>query len=252
MISRKNIARFGHDPGLVMVVARRWLPWAARRRDPECRHLIEAWSSGSAPRVDFVSLFPSVDDIDVALRKPEHRVVGWSLDLQELVRLLVILKATAANKVLEIGTYDGFTALNIAANLPDGGEVATLDLPQDGDEAALRAGGLSNAITSGIVGEKFRNEPEAAKIRQIWGNSAEIDWTSFGGPFDMIFIDGSHDYKYVKSDSLKAIQHVRPGGTILWHDYGQAVDVSRAVDEIAQTYPVKAILGTRFACLRMP
>ncbi len=252
MINRKNLARLRHDPGLVMVVARRWLPWAARRGDPECRHLIEAWSSGAAPRVSFLSLFASVENIDVTLRKPEHRVVGWSLDLQELVRLLLILKAIQGGKVLEIGTYDGFTALNIAANLPAGGEVVTLDLPQDGDEAALRAGGLSNAISSGIVGDRFRNEPEAARIRQIWGNSAEVDWASFGGPFDMIFIDGSHDYQYVKSDSLNALRHIRPGGVILWHDYGQAVDVSRAVDEIARTHPVKAILGTRFACLRMP
>ena len=100
---------------------------------------------------------------------------------------------------------------------------------------------VSQAEAEGFVGAKYRGQPEAKKIKQLWGDSMHSDWKEFGAPFDLILIDGSHDYPYVKSDSLNALKHIRPGGTILWHDYGSIPDVSKAVDELAQDYPIAAI-----------
>jgi hypothetical protein len=106
-------------------------------------------------------------------------------------------------------------------------------------------------MTFGVVGSKYRGEPESDKIVQLWGDSAKADWVKFGGPFDLILIDGCHDYPFARSDSLNAVKYIRPGGTIFWHDCGQFVDVSRAVDELALTYPIRVIRGTRLACLKM-
>jgi predicted O-methyltransferase YrrM len=183
----------------------------------------------------------------VSVRKPESRTIGWSLDLQELIHILSVAKYTNAKRILEIGTFDGFTALNLAANLADGGEVCTLDLPQDGQS---RFGPISNVCDPGIVGSKFREEKEVNQIRQLWADSTTADWKEFGSPFDLILIDGCHDYPYVKSDSASAIKHLRPGGIIIWHDYGQFADVSRAVDEFAREVHIVAIIGTRLACHR--
>jgi predicted O-methyltransferase YrrM len=202
--------------------------------------------------VKIQEVFPGIEECSVVVRQPEARVVGWSLDLQELVHILAAMKLMTVKRVLEIGTYDGFTALNLAANVALGGEVCTVDLPQDDDESVLRAQGMSNACISREIGSKYRGQPEAEYIRQLWGDSKRVDWLQFGAPFDLILIDGCHDYSYVESDSLNAIKHVRAGGTVFWHDYGQSFDVSRAVDAVAKKYPVKAILGTRLACLRMP
>ena len=80
-------------------------------------------------------------------------VVGWSVDLQELVCVLSVLKTIRARKVLEIGTYDGFLTLNLAANMEEGGVVCTVDLP------------VEQARIGSKVGSKFKNEKEAAKIR---------------------------------------------------------------------------------------
>jgi len=251
MLTRRNVIRGIQNPALALTLLRRLFPWDAMRHDPECSHLIRAWSSGRLARVPLGKIFPGVENHNVVLRKPESRIVGWSLDLQELVHMLSVIKVTKAVRILEIGTYDGFSALNMAANMGDTGKVSTLDLPQDQDESTLRAEGISNAVTSGLVGSKYRDEPESARIVQSWGDSTKVDWVKFGAPFDLILIDGCHDYPFVRSDSLNAVNHIRPGGTIFWHDYGQCVDVSRAVDELALTYPVKAILGTRLACLRM-
>ena len=34
-----------------------------------------------------------------------------------------------------------------------------------------------------------------------------------------MFIDGSHDYNYVLSDSKNAFECVKDGGFIVWHDF---------------------------------
>jgi len=239
-------------PELVLVQLKRWFPWRALSQDKECAHLIMAWSSGALPRAPLASLFPGVQEQDVLLRKPSSRTIGWSLDVQELAYLLAVMKLTKAERVLEIGTYDGFTTLNLAANLPCSGTVTTLDLPQEGGQEKLRKDGISNATVPGIVGEKFTHETDGSKIRQVWGNSMTLDWSSLGGPFDLILIDGSHDYAYVKNDCQNALKNIKSGGTIFWHDYGQALGVSRAVDEFAAEHSVVVIAGTRFACLRAP
>ena len=252
MLNKKNLLRGISNPSLLFVLGRRWFPWTASKRDRECAHLISAWSSGKLPRVSIAKAFPGIENHSVSVRKPESRVIGWSLDLQELIHLLTVVKLTGAKKIFEIGTYDGFTALNVAANLDDSGEIFTLDLPQELEQSQLRSDGISNATISKAIGSKFRDEPEAKKIRQVWGDSTRLDWGKVGGPWDMILIDGCHDYAFVRNDSLNALKHIRPGGTIFWHDYGQCVDVSRAVDELSAQYPIQAISGTRFACLRVP
>lgn len=211
-------------------------------------HLVRAWSSGALRRVGVRDVFPGIEACSVvSVRQPEARTIGWSLDLQELVHLITIAKYTKARRILEIGTFDGFTALNLAANLDDGGEVNTLDLPPD-DESSL--GAISNSCNSEIVGSRFAGQPEAKKIRQLRADSTKADWRDFGPPFDLILIDGCHDYPFVKSDSQNAVKHISAGGVVLWHDYGQFADVSRAVDELAREHPMCAIVGTRFACLR--
>jgi predicted O-methyltransferase YrrM len=250
MITRKNMVKGLRDPALLFVWLRQFLLMGGALRDAECMHLVRAWSSGKLPRVGLREIFPGIEECSiVSVRKPESRTIGWSLDLQELIHILSVAKYTNAKRILEIGTFDGFTALNLAANLADGGEVCTLDLPHDGQS---RLEPISNVCDSGIVGSKFRGEKEVKQIRQLWADSTTADWKEFGSPFDLILIDGCHDYPYVKSDSANAIKHVRPGGIVIWHDYGQFADVSRAVDEVARHYHVVAIIGTRLACYRSP
>jgi predicted O-methyltransferase YrrM len=250
MFTKKNIIKGLRDPALLFVWLRRYFLFGGALRDPECMHLVRAWSSGKLPRAEFREIFAGIETCStVMVRKPESRRIGWSLDLQELIHILSVARHTNAKRILEIGTYDGFTALNLAANLDDGGEVCTLDLPLD---QQARSAQISNTCDPEIVGSKFRGEKEAKKIRQLWADSTKAEWECFGSAFDMIVIDGCHDYPYVKSDSLNAVRHVRPGGTVFWHDYGQFPDVSRALDELARDYPIVAIRGTRLACFRRP
>jgi len=35
---------------------------------------------------------------------------------------------------------------------------------------------------------------------------------------DLVFVDGYHSYEYVKNDTEKGWEMLRPGGIIAWHD----------------------------------
>jgi predicted O-methyltransferase YrrM len=161
--------------------------------------------------------------------------------------IVAVMKLIRARRVLEIGTNRGFNALNLAANLSEQDAlVSTLDLPLD-EAGRAGIGPVSNASDPMVVGRNFRNQPEAARIRQFFGDSTTLNWHTMGGPFDLIFIDGCHDYSFVVKDTASAFANLAPGGVIFWHDYGAIPDVSRAVDERPEAQRIFAIQGTRLA-----
>lgn len=54
----------------------------------------------------------------------------------------------------------------------------------------------------------------------------------FSRKVEMVFIDGDHSYEGCKADITAWTPHVRPGGLMMWHDYGWHEGVTRAVDEL--------------------
>jgi hypothetical protein len=232
---------------LVVSAARRYVLVGGIHNDSECMNAVRSWSSGKLPHVPLQELFPGIESCGpIVLPRPQGRVVGFSLDLLELVHVLSAARFTGARSILEVGTFDGFTALNIAANVDTEGKVHTVDLPKE-----ARGNNPSNPYAPYRVGSQFQSAPEAANIEQFWANSTTADWQVFGGPFDMILVDGSHEYRDVKADSENAFKHVKRGGTIFWHDYGHFRGVSKAVDELAREHPIAVIKGTRLACSRV-
>ncbi len=208
------------------------------------------WWHGDLPRRPAVEVFEAAAGSDLRLVNPGRRDPSTSTTLFEVSCILLGLRQVQAGKVLEIGTFDGNTTLNLAANVPDDGGVVTVDLPLEGDsELALRAEGRERNVTDRtVVGEQFQGRPESSRIRQIFGDSARLDWGKFGGPFDVVFIDGCHSYDYVVSDTEHALDVLRPGGLLLWHDYAEMESVSRAVDSFrGRLDGLCALEGTRLA-----
>jgi Methyltransferase domain len=241
-----RIVRGLRNPAVLASLIRRTILVGGIQGDWECMNAVRSWSSGKLPHVMLRDLFPGIESCgSIVVLKPEARVIGFSLDLLELVHVLSVVKFRGARSILEIGTFDGFTALNIAANINWEGKVHTVDLPKSEERDSF-----DNPYAPYLVGSKFAREPEAAKIEQLWADSTKADWQSFGGPFDMILIDGSHVYPDVKSDGANALRHLRPGGTVFWHDYGHYLGVSKAIDELARDHSIAVIKGTRLACFR--
>lgn len=209
------------------------------------------WWHGKLDRENIRNIFPSAQGIDITIKNAEKPDPQWSLTLYELNCLLLAERAIGASRVLEVGTYDGNTALNMAANLPADGTLVTIDLPPEGDDPDLAFNvdqKLRNVSGRHVVGREFRDRPESCRIRQVLGDSAKLDWTTLGGPFDLAFIDGCHAYDYVKSDTANVLSVMRPGGVVMWHDYTSIGDVARAVDEFQHRFTnLVAVQGTRLA-----
>ena len=100
------------------------------------------------------------------------------------------------------------------------------------------------------MGKAFASQPEARRITQIYRDSAKYDFAEIGVSFDLIFIDGSHTYEYVKNDTEKTLPLLAPGGVMLWHDccaMGQNYGVYLYLCQHLQG-KVKIIEGTTLAC----
>ena len=169
------------------------------------------WFAGTLPRVPLTTILPGVQEAEVLLPRAFDRKTGTSISVEEACHLGAIAKCTKAPRVLEIGTYDGNTALVLAANLAPEGQVITVDLPPS-----------------------FDMEKQDSLMY----------------PFDLIFIDGCHSEAYVRADSQNALDHLAPRGVILWHDYGAFVEVSNVVDRLAREscrLKIFALEGTRLA-----
>lgn len=192
--------------------------------------------------VPLESVLPGIihSSATIQIERPWDREQRTSLQIDELCVLLSIVKEARAERILEVGAYDGNTALNLALNLPAEGRVVTIDLP---------AVEKSNANPSPVIGRQLRDSVSAWKVTLVREDTALLDWKKLPGPFDLIFIDGCHDYRYVKNDTEKAMTVLSPGGLLVWHDYNLP-GVGQWIDEFSRIYPCHWIQGTRFVTSR--
>lgn len=174
--------------------------------------------------------------------------------------ILAVLAKTSRT-LFEFGTCTGKTAYLWARNAPKDARVVTLTLAPgeltdyrteaDDDTKdvsyALRESAYSQFMYSGTDVEH--------KVEQLFGDSKTVDVSAWAGQCDLVFVDGSHAYSYVVSDSNKALELVRPGGLVLWHDYNgprHSPGVFRALNELAERLPLVRIKGTALAAYRRP
>ena len=103
-----------------------------------------------------------------------------SLDLPQMMvgalegRFLeTLVFATGARRVLEIGTFSGYSALAMAAGLPTDGTIVTCEVSERHAEVARRF---------------FAESPYAGRIDLRLGPALDTIGT-LDGPFDLVFID---------------------------------------------------------------
>ncbi|MGB2695689.1 MAG: class I SAM-dependent methyltransferase [Dehalococcoidia bacterium] len=87
--------------------------------------------------------------------------------------LQVLIASLSARRVLEVGMFTGFSALMMAAALPDDGRLITCDV---------------NAKAVAFARSFFERSPHGKKI-EIREGPALDTMKSLDGPFDLIFID---------------------------------------------------------------
>ncbi len=168
--------------------------------------------------------------------------------------------AKRSKTIFEFGTCTGRTTYLLARNAPDDARVGTITLtPDTVDTYHAESADPDNDRWTQIAKDEstftdfhYSGTPVEQKVEQIFGDSKEFDETAWAGTCDLVFIDGSHAYSYVKSDTEKAIRMTKPGGLVFWHDYSPpCVGVWKYLNELGQTQPIKHIRGTRLAVLRV-
>jgi hypothetical protein len=193
---------------------------------------------------------------DLLARRPVRLVetgkTNGNVNLAELGVLAQAAAAVPADRiVVEIGTFDGRTTLNLAINAPQASRVITLDLPPEDRAAFALAPGERQYVDKPAPGARFRAaappwSAAAQRITQVLGDSAAFDWSPYRGQAGLVFVDGSHAYEYVRKDSRTAFGLVGEGGMVLWHDYGRWEGVTRALDELEaeQRLGLRHVRGT--------
>jgi len=110
------------------------------------------------------------------------------------LKLLVLI--SGARRILEIGTFSGYSALSMAEALPANGELITCDL---------------NPACLAIARRYFKESPDGHKISVQEGPAIETI-SRLDGQFDMVFIDAdkSNYLNYYEA----VMPRVRKGGLI--------------------------------------
>ena len=118
--------------------------------------------------------------------------------------LEMLVHATQARRVLEIGTYTGYSSIAMAAALPPGGQIITCDVSEEHTAVARR-----HIEASGNAG----------RIRIEMGPAVETI-ERLDGPFDLVFIDADKE-SYLAYFEV-TLPKLAPHGLIaadntLWH-----------------------------------
>lgn len=88
--------------------------------------------------------------------------------------LKMLVRMARPRRVLEIGTFTGYSALSMAAGLDEGAELHTIEADDELEPLARSF---------------FDRSPHGEKIRLHIGSALDVA-PSLGGTFDLVFIDG--------------------------------------------------------------
>lgn len=109
----------------------------------------------------------------------------------------------------EIGTWRGESVINVAEVAK---ECYTLNLSKL--EITDLGHSKKYADLHGYFSKGVKN------ITHLEGNSLNFDFKKLNKNFDLIFVDGGHDYKHVNNDTKKVFEHlIHNTSIIVWHDY---------------------------------
>lgn len=127
--------------------------------------------------------------------------------------------------IVNIGAGAGTSALTFAEARPDA-HVITVDISAGGPLGGME--GERNAF----------DDAEMEYPEQILGDSVVVGKTWDRGLVDMVFVDGDHSTKGVEGDIREWLPHIKIGGIIAFHDYGDRWPrVVRVIDKTVAVNP---------------
>jgi predicted O-methyltransferase YrrM len=168
--------------------------------------------------IDFEAAFAAVEDVK-----------GWLTEAQALMLWQAAQDLDAPARVVEIGSYQGRSAIVLARALATRGLVVAIDPhagndrgPQEEETTAagqsdyecFQANLASAGVDDGVFHVRLASQEALAAVE---------------GAVDLLYVDGAHGYRDARADIRAWGARVRPGGTLLIHDAFSSVGVTRAL-----------------------
>ncbi|KQN50916.1 SAM-dependent methyltransferase [Pseudomonas sp. Leaf48] len=152
----------------------------------------------------------------------------WQVAPEQGQFLALLVKLTGARRVLEVGTFTGYSALCMAAALPADGALICCDIPGDYNATARRywqEAGLAERID-------LRLAPALETL-------AELERQGQGGQFDLVFIDAD------KANYPQYLEHalglLRSGGLVVFDNTLWSGRVLESDPESADTRAIQTL-----------
>src|SRR5262245_47750435 len=150
------------------------------------------------PTVNLNKVFPA--ELERGAIRLENFLGHWgNVSIEELCKICLIVKWLRPKRILELGTYNGMTTLQMALNAPTECTVYTLDLPVD-ESSGVTLSRLDELVAKHFkdkfntsTGSYFRDRTDV-HIVQLWGDTRTFDYSVIDGLVDVIFVDAAHDY----------------------------------------------------------
>jgi predicted O-methyltransferase YrrM len=171
---------------------------------------------------------------------------NMNVSVTEIAFISLLVRAAAPGVILELGTFDGNTTFQLAANSRPDAVVYTVDLP---DSPSTRR------HDSGEKLRRYANSPYAGKVRQKLADSMSADFAQLceGRRPGLVFIDAGHRYDNVRNDTEKSLAILEPGGILLWHDYAyNCAGVYNYLNELALKLPLAHLRDSSLVACRVP
>ncbi|UVM06709.1 class I SAM-dependent methyltransferase [Pseudomonas laurylsulfatiphila] len=152
----------------------------------------------------------------------------WQVAPEQGQFLALLVKLIGARRLLEVGTFTGYSALCMAAALPADGSLMCCDIPGDYNAIARRywqEAGLAGRID-------LRLAPALETL-------AELERQGQGGQFDLVFIDA--DKANYPSYLEHALRLLRVGGLAVFDNTLWSGRVLETSPESADTRAIQAL-----------
>lgn len=162
---------------------------------------------------------------------------GWLHESEQLA----LRRWCFQKEVLELGPYEGLSTCNISLTAKG---IVTVD-------AFDGRGTPDPKDTYQLLVDNLQKIEGRCPVQIHKGTFAEV-LPRLDRQFDLIFIDGAHDYDSVKSDIELAAPLLREGGCLIFHDYAtEFPGVVQAIDELVQAGATPVAQDTTLVMVRL-
>ena len=199
-------------------------------------------------------MFNGFDENDplLTVKFPSRRRYG-QVDYHELIIISALIQSLLPKRVFEFGRFDGLTTLNLIKAAPKS-NIFTLDLPSKNINKAkfkLSSDKVKYERTAQrIAHRRWKDAKVNDRITEILMDSASFCPRTYKGgilhkSIDLVFIDGNHNYEYVRRDTEASLEMINSKGIIIWHDYFKRSfpGVTAYIAEFAESHVVSLLSG---------